>query len=319
MPHEKLLLYEEAYAVTINEPTHPLYYFFDYDERSYAINMEFQHFHSFYEIHILLDQKAAHIIEGDYYAIQPYDMVFLRPALLHKTEYSPGKPKKRLIINFAMPKNIPGLSRDLDRMFTLFDEPVPIYRFSEEHRERIFDLLNEIFRLGKTPSDINHLAIHTKFVEFLCAVFQARMYNCYQPQELSNSITHKIYSITSYIHTNYAEELSLHDISKQFFISMHHLSHQFKHVTGFTLVNYIQMTRIRNAQQLLLYTKMKVTEIADKCGFTSFSQFNRVFNKYCGVCPSKFRQLDQTHLSILSNLDSRLKSPLSSEEAAPLQ
>lgn len=299
MLQQKLLLYEEAYAITINRPTDPLYYFFDYDQRSHAINMEFQHFHSFYELHILLDQKAAHIIEGDYHAIQPYDLVFLRPTLLHKTDYPPGKPKKRLIINFVMPRDIPGLERELTRVFTLFDAAVPIYRFPEDQGEHIFELLNDIFRLGKTASEINALAIHTKFLEFLSAVYTNRSSNCYQPQALSNSITHKIYAITSYIHAHYGQELSLPDISGQFFISAYHLSHQFKKVTGFTLVNYIQMTRVRNAQQLLLYTPLKITAIAEKCGFTSFSQFNRVFNKYCGVCPSKFRQLGKADKSSL--------------------
>ena len=33
----------------------------------------------------------------------------------------------------------------------------------------------------------------------------------------------------------------------------------------------------------------KITEIAEACGFNSFSQFNRVFNKVCGVAPSKFK------------------------------
>ena len=102
------LLYEQAYSITINNAEAPLYYFFDYDERSYSINMEFQHFHQFYEVHILLDGKASHIIEGDYYALQPYDIVFLRPALLHKTEYPVGAPRKRLIINFAIPADTPG-------------------------------------------------------------------------------------------------------------------------------------------------------------------------------------------------------------------
>ena len=52
------LLYEQAYSITINNAEAPLYYFFDYDERSYNINMEFQHFHQFYEVHILLDGKV---------------------------------------------------------------------------------------------------------------------------------------------------------------------------------------------------------------------------------------------------------------------
>lgn len=51
------LLYEQAYSITINNADAPLYYFFDYDERSYNINMEFQHFHQFYEVHILLEAR----------------------------------------------------------------------------------------------------------------------------------------------------------------------------------------------------------------------------------------------------------------------
>ena len=52
--------------------------------------------------------------------------------------------------------------------------------------------------------------------------------------KLNYSSTHKIYSITSYIHSNYAQELSLDYISKKFFISPYYLSHQFKSVTGIT-------------------------------------------------------------------------------------
>jgi AraC-like DNA-binding protein len=50
------------------------------------------------------------------------------------------------------------------------------------------------------------------------------------------------------------------------------------------------MTRIRNAQELLLYTDLKIKDIVGRCGFTSLSQFNRVFNKICGASPSDYRR-----------------------------
>ncbi|MEK4291367.1 helix-turn-helix transcriptional regulator [Paenibacillus sp. FSL R7-0163] len=73
-------------------------------------------------------------------------------------------------------------------------------------------------------------------------------------------------------------------------MSSYYLSHQFKLITGSTLTEYIQMTRVRNAQQLLIYTRLKISEIAGQCGFNSFSQFNRIFNKLSGVSPSEFRK-----------------------------
>ena len=63
-----------------------------------------------------------------------------------------------------------------------------------------------------------------------------------------------------------------------------------KDTTGFTLTDYIQMTRVRNVQSLLINTDIPITDAALTCGFTSFSQFNRVFRKHIGMAPSQFRK-----------------------------
>jgi AraC-like DNA-binding protein len=41
---------------------------------------------------------------------------------------------------------------------------------------------------------------------------------------------------------------------------------------------------------MLVYSRLKITAIAEQCGFNSFSQFNRVFNKLSGMSPSEFRK-----------------------------
>lgn len=53
-----VLAYERGYAIHVNQPGEPLFYHLDYDERSHDLNMEFQHFHDFYEICILLDRTV---------------------------------------------------------------------------------------------------------------------------------------------------------------------------------------------------------------------------------------------------------------------
>ncbi len=55
-----------------------LYYYFDYDSRNKAVNMEFPHFHVFYEIMILLSPKCYHFLEGKKYDLQADDII-LRP------------------------------------------------------------------------------------------------------------------------------------------------------------------------------------------------------------------------------------------------
>lgn len=284
------LLYNQGYMISINDLDSPLFYLFDYDSRSFKINMSFQHFHQFHEIHILLSGRASHLIEGDYYTLQPYDIVLLRPSMMHKTEYPSGGDCRRLIINFRVPDDSPALHEMLQSCLQPFGAEVPIYRFTGETRAQAFSHLNAIFTLGKQPmTPLTQQFIHCHFLQFLATVAQHAGESSYEPQELSDSITQKVYAVTSYIHRHYASELSLEYLAEKFFISPYYLSHQFRRVTGFSLINYIQITRVRNAQQLLLYTDMKIADITTSCGFTSFSQFNRVFNKFCHTSPSQFR------------------------------
>jgi AraC-like DNA-binding protein len=289
MNYQQPLLYEQGMAITINRPQDPVYYYFDYDERPFSANMEFQHFHEFYEIFILLEESAAHLIEGRFYDLKKYDLVLLKPSLLHKSKYRQGPPSKRLVINFTFPLSLFGLTRNLEGILSAFDEQLPVYRFPQEVQDQLFGYLNEIFTMASSKRPNFSVYVHAKFLEFLFTLNDKKKLNCYEGQQFSDSITQKVYAVTSHIHANYQQKLSLDQLSRQFYISPCYLSHQFKEVTGFTLVSYIQMTRVKNAQQLLLYTDLKIKEINQRCGFSSFSQFNRVFNTFCGCSPSQFR------------------------------
>lgn len=212
------LLYNQGYMISINDLDSPLFYLFDYDSRSFKINMSFQHFHQFYEIHILLSGRASHLIEGDYYTLQPYDIVLLRPSMMHKTEYPAGGDCRRLIINFRVPDDSPALHEMLQSCLQPFGAEVPIYRFTGETRAQAFSHLNEIFTLGKQPmTPLTQQFIHCHFLQFLATVAQHAGESSYESQELSDSITQKVYAVTSYIHRHYASELSLEYLAEKFF------------------------------------------------------------------------------------------------------
>lgn len=285
------LIYEPKYEIRIKPYGTSFFYYFDWDERSYAVNMEFQHFHQFYEILIYLDeQQAGHLIDGSWHDMRCMDIVAIRPSLLHKTAYPDGATCKRLIINFAFPCMPAPLDEYTQKLLSIFDKELPFYRFEGKYKNLIFEKINDIFYLSKTPNELTELAIHNKFIEFLSLIYLYQEKNTYFDHMDFDNITNKIYEITAYIHSNFTEPLSLNEIAARFYISNYYLSHQFKRVTNFTLTEYIQLTRIRNAQTLLVSTDKPITDIAFSCGFSSFSQFNRTFNNFVGTSPSKFRK-----------------------------
>ena len=290
---QNLALYQDKYYIKVNEENDTLFYFFDYDSRSADINMQFQHFHTFYEICIMLSPDAVHFIEGIPHRLEPFDLVGISPNVLHKSQYPVGKNCQRIIIQFNMPKNVTGLSNEYEQLLQLFHQEVPIYRFDRELQEKLYHKLNEIYRLAQKTDPMRNLIIHLKFIEFLTLLYLNREKNQYSNESKMSAMEKKIYSVTGYIHSHYSEDISLDLLAEKFDISQSYLSHQFKQVTGFTVTDYIQMTRIRNVQALLVGTQTPITEVAAPCGFNSFSQFNRVFRKHIGISPSVYRKQNQ--------------------------
>lgn len=292
-------LYEDKYDIRVNEEGDTLFYFFDYDVRSADINMQFQHFHTFYELCIVLCPRTTHFLEGIPYDLQTFDIIGIPPNVLHKTEYPAGSPCKRLIIQFNLPKYVTGLTNEYEQLTRLFHQQIPIFRFDVDTRRKVFRKLNDIFMLAEKTDPMRDLIIHLKFIEFLTLLYLNQGKNQYSNESEMSPMEKKIYSITSYIHNHFSEDISLEFLSKEFFISSCYLSHQFKEITGFTVTDYIQMTRVRNVQSLLLRTDTPITEAASVCGFTSFSQFNRVFRKHIGISPSRYRKEHQPLHSVL--------------------
>lgn len=288
------ILYEPDYYIIINDLKLNYYYYFDYDERSYDINMDFQHFHPFYEIMILLSPQAEHLIEGVPYDIKDGDMILLRPSVLHKSAYPEGPSSKRLIINFMLPKDMFQMKEHYQALMEPFEEKVPIFRFEPAVRKQLYGGLDEIYLMTKAPafcnSPVDQLMIHMKLMQFLYSLCNLKDQNIYRTGPAANPSASKIYDITSYIHTHYQEELSLQSLAKTFYISPCYLSHQFKKVTNFTLTKYIQITRSQNAKYLLQTTDLNISTIAQQCGFQSFSQFNRIFRQEYDISPSQFRK-----------------------------
>ena len=291
---ENLVLYEDKYYIRVNQETDGLFYYFDYDVRTSDINMQFQHFHPFYELCVVLCPNTKHFVEGQPYDLQMFDIMGLRPNVLHRTQYPAGGPCKRLIIQFNLPHYGSGLSNEYEQLLSLFHQEVPIFRFDTELQHRIYRKLNDIYKLAQKTDSMRNMIIHQKFIEFLTLLYLNQDNNLYRSESDMTPAEQKIYAITSYIHGHYAEELSLNMLAQQFYISNYYLSHQFKDVTGFTLSDYIQMTRVRNVQAMLMGTQIPITEVALRCGFNSFSQFNRIFRKHIGMAPSVYRKKYQS-------------------------
>lgn len=88
----------------------------------------------------------------------------------------------------------------------------------------------------------------------------------------------------------YGEIGRLEDISTQLGVSKYHLIKLFHSNTGKTPIEYLTKIRIENAVEQLRKTNLSLEEIAQQIGFASVNYFIKVFRKYVGEPPGRFRK-----------------------------
>jgi len=94
----------------------------------------------------------------------------------------------------------------------------------------------------------------------------------------------------SHIQTHVGDDLSLGTVAKVVNTSASHFSYKFKQATGINFSEYVSLTRVEKARNLLENPNLRVSEIAFAVGFQSLSQFNRTFKRVTGQVPGSYRR-----------------------------
>jgi len=97
--------------------------------------------------------------------------------------------------------------------------------------------------------------------------------------------------VIAYLTAHYPEDLSLDDISEGVGITKNYLCNAFKQNTGTTIIECLNMIRVRKAAEQLVYSDLPLTQVAQMCGYVSASHFNRVFLRYVGTPPGQCRRV----------------------------
>ncbi|MEJ5053355.1 AraC family transcriptional regulator [Sphingobacterium sp. MYb382] len=112
------------------------------------------------------------------------------------------------------------------------------------------------------------------------------------PQEINQNTDEKIIAILHYIQRHIADPMKIRidELSSHFNISKSYLGRYFKKQTNETIQNYIINYRLKTIENILLYSNMRITEIAFELGFTDESHLDKFFKKRKGVSPTAFRK-----------------------------
>lgn len=154
----------------------------------------------------------------------------------------------------------------------------------EQLRYLIYDLLGE-YALDMKEMSAKKLSILYKICDHLICSFLLS-----DKQPLLETSDERLDHIFSYIEEHFSEHITLPDAARQIHIAPTSLSRLFKKNTGITFVQYITNIRLRHAVSDLTGSQLSISDIALNNGFSTASQFNKIFRQAFNLSPGEYRK-----------------------------
>ena len=237
------------------------------------------HWHDFFEIEIILGGKGSHKLNGNTYSLEKGDMYLLTPTDYHEVIPHGGVE----IFNIMFHENL--LSDDFLDIVSGYSGDIML-RLDEKDFEDVVmlcTLLNKEYSKENPYRDV-----------FIKNIMQCLIIHILRKTDIGSKGSKKepghLQKAIQYIHLHFKDNPSLKDVAKIAGTNPNYFSAKFKEETGVGYSEYLNKRKLKYAKQLLKTSSLSVTEICYASGFTSLSNFMRVFSEKTGKTPTQYKK-----------------------------
>lgn len=221
-----------------------------------------------------------------------------------------------LCVNYSTEAGVP-----MEYRYPIGDEQEifsALERGDKDSAQRRFDLMVENMQLDPVQSGA---AVYRRLMIFAAALFHFRKQHklddgvdagfacaedattlyqwCRMVIDKTNDDLHSMKEVLSknivddallFIQENYAQQITLDDISRQVNVSSFYFTKLFKARTGKTFVEYLTDLRMEHAKEMLRSNlEMKIKDISEMVGYNDYKYFCKRFRINTGMTPANYR------------------------------
>lgn len=249
-----------------------------------------------YEMILLHSGKCRYLVGNQIYTLRPGDLLLLDGKTIQSGFiFDESEHYERSIIQFNSEWVQPLLKElSADYLLDLFSEnrKGKIREFSPGDAELIeqsflrIDQLNDLTHTYKHDALRKIMLIHLLLRIDLSTVTIRDKNRVYKNEKVKIAE-----DVLTYIFHCYRNAIAIEDIANGLGLSKSYISHVFKEMTGFSIMNYLMRYRLSASTSALLTEHAKsIKEIAFEHGFESDAHYSRFFKKNFGQTPNRFRK-----------------------------
>ncbi|WP_331436940.1 helix-turn-helix domain-containing protein, partial [Paenibacillus sp. E194] len=246
-----------------------------------------------YLIRIQLEGNAHVWIDDQYTEITPGDMLMLSPGSHYDLKIGyrhpeSGIPHKKVhSLDYYFILNGPWVQAWWNQITTHGKVDIGI-------DDRLLSIWREIMQEQRLygSHNMNDIVKHLSFAYFrmLERTLNERAHPSYLNRNRSEQIAHQM---KHYIEMNVTDPFTLQDVATRVQLSVSRASHIFKETFHQSVMDYAIQLRLTMACERILHGYMPLEQIAEMCGFQSYSYFHRTFKTRLGIAPRDFREQRQ--------------------------
>lgn len=246
------------------------------------------HTHPRHELYFLISGQRRYFIGHTIYDVYPGNLVIIPKTELHRTTSPTGKGYDRYVVYYS--------DEDVRDLICVLG--AENYRnlvqgcclqFPADIARQIQQTLELMYKERKEGAPYAAAFNAT----YLRSLLLTALRHGKKRSPCAGETADKIQEVARYISENYHQPLTLHDCAQLAYMEDTYFSKRFKALTGFGFQEYLNQIRIREAEQLLLQTQLSISQIAEKCGFTSSNYFGDAFRRCTGRSPSACRSMQK--------------------------
>jgi len=260
----------------------------------YADRCSSWHWHEYFEFATVHGGTMELCTQRQMLLIRDGEGYFVNSNVLHLCRVADGSDRAQLRVHQFDGRLVGGA----DRVFRSYVQPVQncgaldALKLSPQspEQERILEELNAAFREAEQEPAGFELSISIRLMQAWRELYAHVSPVLRDAQQVSSVDVSRIKQMLAYIHTHFAETITVAMIAEAANICVRESHRCFRQVLGTTPVLYLMRHRVNAAARQLIETDRSITDIASGCGFSTPSYFCKVFHDIMGQSPREFRR-----------------------------
>jgi AraC-like DNA-binding protein len=246
------------------------------------------HFHSEVELLLILRGKLTLCLSEETILLKEGDIAIIGSGEPHRAV---RQSVCYLVLQFDLAKHIEQAAVDYSGVFLTMVRPMSslnrMLREDPEATRKIVDSILEIRRESLEHDRGYELAISKNISGILIALLRADRKGLLLYSH--DARWRRIQPVLEYVEKRLDEKIDTREVCALIHISYHYFNKLFRKCAGLTFSNYVELRRIRRAEQLLLTEDLCIAEITARVGLANVSHFYELFRRFNGCTPGEFR------------------------------